>query len=392
VTASPPEGRGATIRLAPVDLPDEAQRTRAEVRAFLEDARASGAFAPACDSWLAGFSPEFSRELGRRGWIGMTWPARYGGRERSAVERWVVAEELLAAGAPVAAHWIADRQSGPQIYRHGTEALRERVLPAIAEGACYFALGMSEPDSGSDLASVRTRAVRTDAGWRLSGSKVWTSHAHGAHFITTLCRTAPAEQDRHAGLSILVVDTQLPGVTIRPIRLITGEHHFNEVIFEDVLVPDEMLLGEASDGWNLVTSELSLERSGPERLLSTFPLIAALVARLGPAPGERASVELGRLIAQLWALRQLSLSIAATLDAGHDPVVEAAIAKDLGTRFERDVAEVARLLVPAASASAEPGSFETLLAQAILSAPGFTLRGGTSEILRGIVARGLGVR
>ena len=148
----------------------------------------------------------------------------------------MVAEELLAAGAPVAAHWIADRQSGPQIYRHGSEPLRERFLPAIARGECYFSLGMSEPESGSDLASVRARARAVDGGWVLNGTKVWTSHAHHSHFITVLCRTEDAGDDPHEGLSILVVDLAAPGVTVRPIRLITGEHHFNEVIFEDVRV------------------------------------------------------------------------------------------------------------------------------------------------------------
>jgi alkylation response protein AidB-like acyl-CoA dehydrogenase len=375
--------------LPAVALPPESHALRSAVRDFLREARDAGAFTPRCDAWLAGFSPEFSRELGSRGWIGMTWPSRYGGHEQSALERIVIVEELLASGAPVAAHWVADRQSGPQIYRHGSEALRERLLPAIARGDCYFSLGMSEPDSGSDLASIRSTAERIPGGWRLNGRKVWTSHAHQAHFITVLCRSSPpAEGHRHEGMSLLVVDLQRPGVTVRPLRYLTGEHHFNEVILDDVDVPDEMLLGEEGTGWQLVTSELSLERSGPERFLSTFPLFAALIPRTAVRDADR----VGRLAARLWALRQLSLSVAATLDEGRDPVIEAALVKDMGTRFEREVVEVARTLVAAEPDLQADDAYAALLAEAILSAPGFTLRGGTNEILRGIVARGLGVR
>lgn len=370
----------------------EVDALRSEVREFCESARLAGEFEPRCDAWLASSSPEFSRALARKGWVGMTWPERYGGHGRSAVERLVVAEELLAAGAPVAAHWIADRQSGPQIHRHGSEVLRERFLPAIARGECFFSLGMSEPESGSDLASVRTRARPRNGGWLLNGTKVWTSHAHHSHFITVLCRTEDAGDDPHMGLSILIVDLAARGVSVRPIRLITGEHHFNEVNFEDVEVPGDMLLGDPGDGWRLVTAELSLERSGPERFLSTFPLFAALADALGPEAGDRAATSVGELAAELMALRQLSFEVAASIDAGTDPATQAAMVKDLGTRFEGRVAGVARTLLPSRPALAAAAPFDRLLAEAVLSAPGFTLRGGTNEILRGIVARNLGVR
>jgi acyl-CoA dehydrogenase len=212
----------------------------------------------------------------------MTLPRQYRGTDAGALHRFVVTEELLAAGAPVAAHWIADRQSGPALLRFGTEQQRAEILPGIARGELYFAIGMSEPDSGSDLASVRTRASRVDGGWLVNGTKLWTSGAHHAHFMITLVRTAPpaqapAEADRHAGLSQLIVDLAAPGVQVRPIRLLTGEHHFNEVVLADVFVPDSRLLGRAGDGWHQVTSELAFERSGPERILSTFPLLAAAV-------------------------------------------------------------------------------------------------------------------
>jgi len=226
----------ALSELEPGTLPPRAEELRAQVREFL----GSWAFTPRCDSWLTGADPAFSRALGERGWLGMTLPERYGGHGRSPLERFVVIEELLAAGAPVGAHWIADRQTGPSILAHGTEEQKQRFLPAIARGEGFFAIGMSEPDSGSDLASVRTRAeVDGEGGWRLNGTKVWTSGAHIAHAILLLARSAPLENDRHAGLSQFIVPLPSEGVTIRPILGLSGEHHFNEVVFDDVFVPWE---------------------------------------------------------------------------------------------------------------------------------------------------------
>jgi alkylation response protein AidB-like acyl-CoA dehydrogenase len=366
---------------------------REEVRSFLADEREAGRFEPVCDSWLSGFDADFSRRLGERGWLGMTWPERYGGHGRSTLERHAVTEELLAAGAPVAAHWVADRQSGPLLLRHGTEEQRERLLPAMARGECYFAIGMSEPDSGSDLASVRTRAERTDGGWRVTGTKVWTSNAHHCHHFVILCRTAPRDDaDRHAGLSQLLVDLHAPGVDVRAIRVMTGEPHFNEVILDDVFVPDADVVGEIGGGWAQVTGELAFERSGPERFLSTLPVLAALVDALGPAADARAAERLGGLVARLSALRALSIEIAGRLQAGEDPAVDAALVKDVGTRFEREVTALARELCPVAPDLDSDDPLATAVAQAVLSSPGGTLRGGTNEILRGIVARSLGGR
>lgn len=295
----------ASIRFRPVELPGAAEELRAEVRAFLSAEIAAGAFSPRCDAWLGEYSPGFSRKLGERGWLGVTWPKRYGGHERSAFERFVVTEELLAAGARVASHWIADRRSGPSILRYGTEEQKERFLPVIARGECFFSIGMSEPESGSDLASVQTSAERVGDGWRINGTKIWTGGAHRSHHAIVLCRTSPPEErDRHAGLSQLIVDLSAPGITVSPIRLLTGEHVFNEVVMEDVEVPAEMVLGHMGEGWRQVTSELAFERSGPERFLSTFPLFVELVRALGRAPGERAKVEVGVLVARLWTLRR----------------------------------------------------------------------------------------
>jgi alkylation response protein AidB-like acyl-CoA dehydrogenase len=363
-------------------------KLREEVRAFLSDELAAGRFVPRCDAWLSGWDPGFSRRLAERGWIGMTIPVEYGGGGRGVLERHVVTVELLAAGAPVAAHWIADRQTAPSLLRFGGAAVKRRFLPAIGRGECYFAIGMSEPDSGSDLASVRTRARPTDGGWLVDGRKVWTSGAHRAHAFFVLCRTGEAGADRHAGLSQLIVPLDAPGVEVRPIRLLTGEEHFNEVTLDHVFVPDDMVLGEVGAGWHQVTSELAVERSGPERFMSTYPLLTALVERLAGI-GWRPGGELGELFAELLVLRRMSWSIAARMDRGLSPEVDAALVKDLGTAFERKVIEVARRLAPAEPDMTAADPYERLLAEAISHTPGFTLRGGTTEILRQIVAKAM---
>jgi alkylation response protein AidB-like acyl-CoA dehydrogenase len=382
------------LTLAPAPPSEAAEEVRAQVRDFLAAERDAGTFTTHVDTWLSGVDPAFSRKLGERGWLGMTWPKRYGGHERSAMERYAVTEELLAAGAPVAAHWIADRQSGPNLLRYGTEAQRQEILPRIAAGECYFVIGMSEPDSGSDLASIRTRASRdADGDWVVNGAKVWTSNAHFSHYGIVLVRTSPADPaNRHAGLSQLLVDLSLPGITINPIRILDGGHHFNEVVFQDVVVPGDMLLGEEGAGWHQVTAELAFERSGPERFLSTYPLIAEFARRARDTGDTAQLATLGRLSARLLALRQLSLRIAAALDRGELPDIPAALVKDVGTTFEADVADEIRRVVEVTVSLESPDPLGRALAEAQLHAPGYTLRGGTNEILRGIVARGLGLR
>ncbi|NYJ03996.1 acyl-CoA dehydrogenase family protein [Petropleomorpha daqingensis] len=383
-----------SLTLAPAPPSEAAEQVRAEVRRFLAEELAAGSFTTHVDTWLSGVDPAFSRKLGERGWLGMTWPSRYGGHERTAMERYAVTEELLAAGAPVAAHWIADRQSGPNLLRYGTEAQKATILPRIAAGECYIVIGMSEPDSGSDLASIRTRAARNgDGDWVVNGAKIWTSNAHASHYAITLVRTSPADpSNRHAGLSQLLIDLSTPGITVNPIRILDGGHHFNEVVFTDVVVPADMLLGTEGDGWHQVTAELAFERSGPERFLSTYPLLAEFARRVADSGDPAGVAVLGRLSARLLALRQLSLRIAAALDRGELPNLAAALVKDVGTTFEADVIDEIRRVVEVPASLDSPDPLGRALAEAQLHAPGYTLRGGTNEILRGIVARGLGLR
>jgi acyl-CoA dehydrogenase len=379
----------------PLDLPPRAAELRASVRAFLAEERAAGSWVPRADVWLSGWDERFTKELGRRGWLGMTIPTEYGGHGATPLDRYVVTEELLAAGAPVAAHWVADRQIGPTLMRFGSDEQRRRFLPGIAAGEVYFGIGMSEPDSGSDLASVRTKAEQVDGGWELTGTKVWTSGAHHAHAFFALARSAPKDDtDRHAGLSQFIVELDAPGVQIRPIPLLTGAHHFNEVVFDHAFIPDAMVLGEIGSGWHQVTSELAFERSGPERFLSTYPLLTALVGELtaGTAVDAGTRRQLGALVSRVWALRRMSLAVAGALESGEAPELAAAVVKDLGTRYENEVVDAARLLVAVPPDPGAEDGFARLLADAIQHAPGFTLRGGTNEVLRGIVARGLGLR
>jgi alkylation response protein AidB-like acyl-CoA dehydrogenase len=382
------------LTLAPAPRSEAAEQVRSEVRAFLAEELAAGSFRTHVDTWLSGVDPAFSRKLGERGWLGMTWPKQYGGHERTAMERYAVTEELLAAGAPVAAHWIADRQSGPNLLRYGTEQQKASILPRIAAGECFFVIGMSEPDSGSDLASIRTRAVRNaDGDWVVNGAKIWTSNAHHSHYAITLVRTSPVDPaNRHAGLSQLMVDLSTPGITVNPIRILDGGHHFNEVVFEDVVIPCDMLLGTEGDGWHQVTAELAFERSGPERFLSTYPLLAEFARRVADSGDPAGVATLGRLSARLLALRQMSLRIAAALDRGELPNLAAALVKDVGTTFEADVIDEIRRVVDVPASLDSPDPLGRALAESQLHAPGYTLRGGTNEILRGIVARGLGLR
>ena len=252
------------IRFTPGLLPPEAEELRGEVRGFIAEHLKGYPGVKRAKTW-AGSDPEFSKKMGAQGWIGMTWPKEVGGHGRSALERYVVLEEMLSAGAPVAAHWIADRQSGPLLMRFGTEEQRREIIPAIVRGECYFCIGMSEPNSGSDLASIRTKAERSSNGWVINGQKIWTSKAHMAHYMIALVRTSPQDpSDRHAGMSQFLIDMKkTKGITVRPIRNMAGEQMFNEVFFEDAEVPEEALLGTEGGGWGQVTTELAFERSGP---------------------------------------------------------------------------------------------------------------------------------
>ncbi|MGB3289423.1 MAG: acyl-CoA dehydrogenase family protein [Burkholderiaceae bacterium] len=381
------------IKFSIYDEPAALTDLRRQVRDFVKAQRDAGLLGSHPYGW-AEPDADFSKAMGSQGWIGMTWPKKYGGHERSALERFVVTEELLVAGAPVRAHWIADRQSGPLILKFGTEQQRQEFLPRIARGECFFCIGMSEADSGSDLASIRTKAVQVAGGWRVTGSKMWTSNAHRVHMMILFARTGPRGESRREGVSQFLVDLSLPGITVRPIINLAGEHDFNEVVFDDVFIPDEMVIGTIGEGWRQVANELVYERSGPDRWTSTYHLLTGMVDKLHEYPTETRRAAIARLVARLWTMHQMSSSIAGMLEEGRVPNTEAALAKDLGTRFEQDIPETARSLFGEelrASFDDDDG-FNEALRYTTLYAPAYSIRGGTKEILRGIIAKSLGLR
>ncbi len=381
------------FRFPKVDFDEACLNLRAEVREFLDQERREGGFTPSADCWVSAASPEFSQKMGARGWLGMTWPKQYGGAERPVLHRYIVTEEVLAAGAPVAAHWIADRQTGSQILRFGTEQQKRDILPRIAKGECFTAIGMSEPQAGSDLAAVKTSAKRTAAGWCLSGRKIWSTGAHFSNYMIVLARTSPTEgRNRQVGLSQFLVDLSLPGVHISGIEDLGGTPHFNETVFEEVALPEEALLGQAGNGWAQCMGELTLERSGPERFLTTLAVLDAALPTIVANIDDRRAAELGGIIANLRVLRRMSLGITQRLQSGDNPATEAALVKEIGNRAEADVLHRLRSILSGVATSELPEGFSRLLRDAILTLPSNTLRGGTTEILRGIIARELGMR
>lgn len=365
---------------------------RASVREFLQADQSEYGWAPNIDSWLGQWDEGFSARLGAAGLVGLIIPEKYGGRGLTHLHRYVVTEELLAAGAPIAAHWVADRQVVPGLLAYGSEEQCERLLPRIAAGTFYSCIGMSEHGAGSDLAAVQTKATKTAGGWLLTGTKVWTSGAHHAHQVVVLARTSPPDpQRRHDGFSQFLVPCDAEGVRIEPILLMNGDHHFNEVAFEAVFVPDGDVLGEVGQGWHQVTAELSFERSGPERILSTAPLIVAAIRLLSSSGGtdDATAGIVGDLLGRLISLRQLSVWVARMLSENKDAANQAALVKDLGTRFEQESIDVITDVLDRTAVTPE---LAALMTTAALHKPMFTLRGGTNEVLRGVVARGMGLR
>src|ERR1700726_2461478 len=384
----------ARLRFDQIRLPPPCDELRQEVRAFIAQEVAAGTFDPSDPRHGDLHNPELSRRIGARGWIGMTWPKKYGGHERSFLERFVVTEEFRVANAPVRLHFIADRQSGPILLKYAPEHIKMDILPRICRGEVCFVIGMSEPGSGSDLFAAKTKATRTDGGWLINGTKIWTSSAHIADYMIAIFRTSPStRENRRHGLTQFLVDMKTPGIKVNPIGQITGQFEFNEVVFTDAFMPDDHVLGEIDGAWKQATSELAYERSGPERFLETYYVLTELVRAVGPKPDTRSAEGIGRLVAQLHTMRRMSVSVAGMLQAGKEPVVEASIGKDIGTVWEQQLPHRVREL--AAFIEEDAGNRETLekqLAFAIKTAPKLTIQGGTTEVLRGIIARGLGLR
>ena len=337
---------------------------------------------PILDSWMRGLDRAFSRQLGSAGWIGMTWAAPFG-EGASQLARLALTEELLRVGAPVCGHWTADRQIGPSLIRYGSKELQEEFLPRIRQGDLVVGIGLSEPDAGSDLAAIRTRARRVEGGWIVDGTKVWTTSAHEAEVTYLLARTGDPG-GRKEGLTEFLVDIGSPGLTVRPILELGGQHHFNEMVFESVFVPDERVIGTVGDGWGQSADTLAFERGGPERYLSDYPLLVAALERLRACPDRGMTAAVGAIAGRMVALRRLNVELARSLDEGNVSGLLAAELKLLGTLLEQDIVETAREVAGVCGSDDE---LERLLTQGVTAMPAATIRGGTTEVMRTIIGR-----
>jgi alkylation response protein AidB-like acyl-CoA dehydrogenase len=330
------------------------------------------------DTWIAAPDRSFSLELGKRGWLGMTWPKEKGGGGRTPLERFVVFEALIAEGAPLATSWFADRQMGPTLLQFGSEAQQAEHLPRILDGTSAWSIGMSEPDAGSDVASIRTRAVRDGDEFVINGQKIWNSGAKSADFIYLIVRTDP-DAPPHAGLSELIVPMSSPGITIVPIVDMTGNDHFCEVYFEDVRVPVDSLVGELNGSFRQVMRQMEHERGGIDRLLSNRKLYKDVLAVADTddrrVRQEVAAIETGYRIGRHLVLREV---------LGQAPKGFSAVTKTYCTELEQRIATFcAAVLGPYATlAGPELGG---RVSRNVAYAPAYTIMGGTTQILRNII-------
>lgn len=352
-------------------LPPELQPLRDQAEAFAREVTIDLEVRE--DSWIVGYDREVSLELGRRGWLGMTWPKAYGGHERSPLERFVVTEALIAAGAPIAASWFTDRQMGPSILAFGTEEQKQRFLPPMTRGEANWCIGMSEPDNGSDLAHLRTRAVRDGDTFTVTGTKVWTSFAATADFMYLICRTDP-DAPAHKGLSELIIDMTSSGIEVAPIEDMTGNRHFCQVVLDEVRVPAANLVGTENGSWGQTMRQLEHERGGIDRWISNRALFLDAVARADTADPlvrlEVADLEGRYRIGRLLVLREV---------LGQAPSGFSAATKTAGTEYEQRVAGFAsRVLGPEAT-------LWNRWTRAVCYAPAYTIMGGTSNVLRSIL-------
>lgn len=376
----------------------EQEQFRQEIKDFLETEIKQGRWKPTIDGWIMGHDPDFSRRVARKGWIGLTWPKEYGGQGRSFLDRLILTEELLRYGAPAACHWFSDRQIGGSILKHGTEEQKNELLPKVINGEMYVGLGMSEPEAGSDLASLKTRAVRKDDHYIIEGQKTWTSGGRHMNYLYLLART-DSSVAKHRGLSEFIIPRDLAGITISPIIDITYHEAWNEVFFDNVSVPKTCLIGKENGGWTQVMEQLAYERSGMERLMANYPLFDGLIdylkchRRNGKLLAEDPLVreKLTRLHVYFEIGRLFMYRVAFVMDQGRSPEWEAAMSKAYATTFEQRLAvEALEIIGPYGQLAPETGSkwvkIDGMAHHSYLSSKGYSLQGGTTEVLKSIIA------
>lgn len=325
------------------------------------------------DSWINGHSKEFSKVLANEGWIGMTWPTKFGGGGRPGIERIIMAEEMIGAGAPIAASWIADRQMGPSICAFGNPEQQAKFLPGILSGEATWCIGMSEPDAGSDLASLKTSAIRDGTDFIVNGQKIWTSSGADSEYCYLIVRTSD-QGPPHRGVSELVVPMDLPGIEVRRIVDMISNDHFCEVFFTDVRVPAENLVGIEGEAFKQTMAQLENERGGVDRLVSNRPLFQlALEAADLSDPlirQEIATIETGYKIGTLMVYKGALGQATSGFSAG---------TKAYCTAHEQRVADFAARVLGATAITNQK------VADAICYSPAYTIQGGTTDVMRNIL-------
>jgi alkylation response protein AidB-like acyl-CoA dehydrogenase len=336
-----------------------------------------------------GFTQRFCRLLAERGLLCLAWPEEVGGRGASVWEQTVVREEMWAAHEPRGAQYMGVNWVGPTIMRHGTEAQRRRHLPPIARGEVIWCQGFSEPDSGSDLASLRTAARPDGDGWRITGQKIWTSYATMAQWCFLLARTSTGRK-RQQGLTIFLVPMSEPAVEVRPIRSMMGPHHLNEVFFDGVRVTEADVLGAVDQGWQVVQEVLAFERVGIaryarcERLLRAAP--DALGERWDEAPAELRG-RWARMLTHCRRARLLAYRVVAMQGEGRVRPGDAAAYRIAVTTLDQDSAEV--LMELAAFAESGADRFRSEVEDHWRYSRSATVASGSIEMQRILLARSL---
>jgi len=383
-------------------LTEKQQQFREEVRDFLKAEMARGIY-PFGSIHLAGaLSREFSKEVSRKGWIGLAWPKEHGGQGLGYTDRIIMLEEMFRMAAPMAYHYMGDRQVGPGLIHFGSDFLKREFLPKILNADACFALLFSEPEAGSDLANCKTTAVEEGDHFIINGQKIWTSGGHYAECGWVLARTNfDPNISKYNSFSEIIVDMKSPGVTIRPIINMVGAHSFNEVFFDNVKVGKGYLVGKKDNGFRQIMTNLDYERAGIDRLMQNYRVKEVLLEyvktnkRNGrPLSGDTlirdtvAKIEVEYEVARLFVYYVASL-----LDQGKIPSFEAAMGKTICTLFEAKLADVATTLMglPGLLMPGSPEAlFDGVVCESYLWSPSYTLQGGTVEVLKNIIAqRGL---
>lgn len=378
---------------------DEQESFRADVRAFIDATLTPEFWAKHRANGGGGSSPEFSRQAAEANWLAIAWPQEYGGGGRSYTEQMIYMEEMAYAGAPQEHHRRAVQQVGPSIILFGDEEQKQHYLPKIASGELSFAMGLSEPDAGSDLAAATTSATREGDFFIVNGEKKYTSGAHYSDLLWTVVRTDP-EAPKHRGISMLVVPLDAEGVTVEPLIDLQGQHHFNKVFLEDVRVPVDHLVGEENRGWYVNATTMDFERSGIGRIAALRRILDRTIEAQRDSVRRAGSVARRMRLAEQAVATEVSANLAYRVtslqSAGSMPNYEVSITKVLASETDQVIHNLHLAItgLPGQLSrldGADEGATGTA-GNGYLAAIPATIAQGSSEIQRNVIAtRGLGL-